>query len=85
MHYCYFLKVLLAAANLLQLDYVKNVCAQFLQTQLDASNCLGIKAFADSYDCMELSTSSRTYIKNRFLYVYLITFFSYFNKLYKLK
>ncbi|KAE9544774.1 hypothetical protein AGLY_000316 [Aphis glycines] len=62
-------KVLLAAANLLQLDYVKNVCAEFLQTRLDASNCLGIKEFADSYDCMELSTSSQTYIKNQFLEV----------------
>ncbi|XP_050065507.1 ring canal kelch homolog [Aphis gossypii] len=62
-------KVLLAAANLLQIDYVKNVCSEFLQTQLDASNCLSIKAFADLYDCMELSTSSQTYIKNRFLEV----------------
>jgi len=85
MHYCCFLKILLAAANLLQLDYVKNVCAQFLQTQLDASNCLGIKAFANLYDCMELSISSKKYIKNRFLYVNLNKFFSYFNKLYKSK
>ncbi|XP_050053371.1 ring canal kelch homolog [Aphis gossypii] len=64
-----YVKVLLAAANLLQIDYVKNVCSEFLQIQLDASNCLSIKAFADLYDCMELSTSSQTYIKNRFLEV----------------
>ncbi|KAF0742242.1 ring canal kelch isoform X2, partial [Aphis craccivora] len=62
-------KVLLAAANLLQLDYVKNICAEFLQTQLDPSNCIGIKAFADLYNCMELSTSCQTFIKNRFLEV----------------
>jgi len=72
MHYGLFFKVLLAAANCLQLDYVRNVCAEFLQTRLDASNCLGIKAFADLYGCMKLSTSSQTFIKNRFLYVYLI-------------
>jgi len=70
MHYCCFLKVLLPAANFLQLDYVKNVCVEFLKTQLDASNCLGIKAFADLNDCMELSKSSQTYIKDKFLYVY---------------
>ncbi|KAF0744894.1 ring canal kelch isoform X2 [Aphis craccivora] len=62
-------KVLLTAANLLQLDYVKNVCAEFLQTQLDASNCLGIKAFAELYDCMELLKCSKKYIKNQFLEV----------------
>ncbi|CAH1710740.1 unnamed protein product [Aphis gossypii] len=60
-------KVLLPAANFLQLDYVKNVCVEFLKTQLDASNCLGIKAFADLHDCMELSKMSQTYIKNKFL------------------
>jgi len=77
---------LLAAANLLQLDYVKNICAEFLQTQLDPSNCIGIKAFADLYNCMELSTSCQTFIKNRFLYVYkyirlnfLITSINYIN------
>ncbi|KAF0717140.1 ring canal kelch, partial [Aphis craccivora] len=62
-------KVLLSAANFLKLDYVKNVCVEFLQTQLDASNCLGIKAFAVLNDCMELSKSSQTYIKDRFLEV----------------
>ncbi|KAF0705009.1 ring canal kelch isoform X2, partial [Aphis craccivora] len=59
-------KDLLAAAIVLQLDYVKNVCAEFLQTHLDPANCLGIKSFADFHDCMELSKSSQTYIKNRF-------------------
>ncbi|KAE9545636.1 hypothetical protein AGLY_001179 [Aphis glycines] len=44
----------------------RNVCAKFLQTQLNASKCLEIKAFADLYDCMELPKSSQTYIKNRF-------------------
>jgi len=61
-------KVLLPAANLLQLDNVKDACIKFLQTQLDPSNCLGIRAFADLYNCLELSTSSEAYIRKKFLY-----------------
>jgi len=60
---------LLPAANLLQLDYVKGKCVELLQTQLDPSNCLSIKAFADLHNCMELLSSSEAYIKKQFLYV----------------
>ncbi|XP_016658264.1 ring canal kelch homolog isoform X1 [Acyrthosiphon pisum] len=62
-------KGLLAAANHLQLGYVKNVCAEFLQSQMDPSNCLSIKAFANLHDCMELLSSSEEYIKKQFLEV----------------
>ncbi|XP_060880188.1 ring canal kelch homolog isoform X2 [Metopolophium dirhodum] len=61
--------VLLQAANLLQLDFVKGVCTEFLQIQLNPSNCLGIKEFADFFNCMELSSSSEEYIKKNFLKV----------------
>jgi len=61
-------KVLLPAANILQLDYVKNGCAEYLKKQLDASNCIGIKALADLHNCTELSSSSEAYIKQHFLY-----------------
>lgn len=61
-------KVLLPAANLLQLDYVSGVCAEFLKKQLDVSNCLGIKAFADLHNCMELLSTSEEFIKQHFLY-----------------
>ncbi|XP_022170913.1 ring canal kelch homolog isoform X2 [Myzus persicae] len=60
-------KVLLSAANFLQLDYVKSVCVEFLQSQLNPSNCLGIKAFADLHNCTELFSSSEAYIKKQFL------------------
>ncbi|XP_003248768.2 kelch-like protein 2, partial [Acyrthosiphon pisum] len=36
---------LLQAANILQLYFVKSVCAEFLQKQLDPSNCIDIKTF----------------------------------------
>jgi len=65
---CLLLKVLLPAANLLQLEYVQNVCIEFLQTQLHPSNCLGIKAFAILHDCTNLLSSSEAYIKKHFLY-----------------
>ncbi|CAG5129308.1 unnamed protein product [Candidula unifasciata] len=45
---------LLPAACLLQLTGVKNACCRFLERQLDASNCLGIKVFAESHSCHSL-------------------------------
>jgi len=61
-------KVLLPAANILQLDCVSAACAEFLQKQLDASNCLGIRVFAALHNCMELLSSSEKLIKKQFLY-----------------
>ncbi|XP_029342093.1 ring canal kelch homolog [Acyrthosiphon pisum] len=60
---------LLPAANLLQLEYVTSACADFLITQLDPSNCLGIQRFADVHNCVELLISSEAYIKKQFLEV----------------
>ncbi|XP_016661239.1 ring canal kelch homolog isoform X2 [Acyrthosiphon pisum] len=60
---------LLPAANLLQLDFVNGVCIEFLQKQLNASNCLGIRAFARLHNCTELVSSSETFIKKQFLEV----------------
>ncbi|XP_016664993.1 ring canal kelch protein-like [Acyrthosiphon pisum] len=62
-------QVLLLAANILQLDFVIDACSEFLQKQLDASNCLGIRAFADLHNCTELLASSETLIKKQFLEV----------------
>jgi len=61
-------KVLLPAANILQLDFVSAACAEFLHKQLDASNCLGIRAFADLHYCTDLLSSSEAFIKKQFLY-----------------
>jgi len=41
-----FFKVLLPAANILQLDFVSAACVEFLQKQPNASNRLGIRALA---------------------------------------
>lgn len=40
---------LLPAACLLQLAEIQDICCEFLKRQLDPSNCLGIRAFADTH------------------------------------
>ena len=45
---------LLPAACLLQLTGVKQACSEFLQKQLDPTNCLGIRIFAESHSCHDL-------------------------------
>eukprot|EP00102_Acyrthosiphon_pisum_P020373 XP_016657583.1 PREDICTED: kelch-like protein 3 [Acyrthosiphon pisum] len=62
-------QILLPAAKILQLDFVSAACSEFLQKQLDASNCLGIRTFADIHNCTELLLSSEALIKKQFLEV----------------
>lgn len=57
----------LTAADLLQLDYVKQVCVEFLQKNLDPSNCLGVKVFADLHNCIELLLNCEEFIKKQFV------------------
>ena len=45
----------LAAASLLQIKQVQDLCCEFLKKQLDATNCLGIKNFAEANGCSQLS------------------------------
>ncbi|KTG47798.1 hypothetical protein cypCar_00001977 [Cyprinus carpio] len=53
--------VLLPAASLLQLMDVRQVCCDFLQTQLHSTNCLGIRAFADLHACTGLLSQAHAY------------------------
>ncbi|XP_001948815.2 kelch-like protein 3 isoform X2 [Acyrthosiphon pisum] len=59
-------QILLPAANLLQLQEIKEACCDFLRTQLHHTNCFGINALADLYSCMELLKSSELYTQQHF-------------------
>jgi kelch-like protein 20 len=60
-------QTLLPAACLLQLQEVQDYCSEFLRTQLDPSNCLGIRAFADTHSCQELLRIADKYLQNNFV------------------
>ncbi|XP_023653290.1 kelch-like protein 4 isoform X1 [Paramormyrops kingsleyae] len=60
---------LLAAACLLQLSQVIEVCCNFLMKQLHPSNCLGIRSFADAQGCTDLLNAAHSYTMEHFLEV----------------
>ena len=60
-------QTLLPAACLLQMEEVQDYCSEFLRSQLDPSNCLGIRAFADTHSCTELLKIADTYLQNHFV------------------
>ncbi|XP_054754399.1 kelch-like protein 17 [Lytechinus pictus] len=59
-------QIVLAGASMLNMGSLRNVCSTFLQSQLDASNCLGIHSFADMYSCRDLENASRRFIYQHF-------------------
>lgn len=59
-------QILLPAANLLQLHDVRDACCDYLQLQLDASNCLGIREFADIHGCPDLFNYADQYVQQHF-------------------
>ncbi|VVC24961.1 Hypothetical protein CINCED_3A021095 [Cinara cedri] len=63
--FIYTAQIMVTEENV-QLHDVQDACCDFLQTQLHPTNCLGIKAFADLHGCMELLSSSESYIQQHF-------------------
>src|SRR6056300_18177 len=59
-------QTLLPAACLLQLSEIQDVCCEFLKRQLDPSNCLGIRAFADTHSCRDLFRVADKFAQNNF-------------------
>ncbi|XP_069039717.1 kelch-like protein 17 isoform X3 [Lepisosteus oculatus] len=62
-------QTLLPAASLLQLNGVRDACCKFLLSQLDPSNCLGIRGFADTHSCSDLLKSAHKYVLQHFVEV----------------
>ena len=56
----------LSAASLLQISQVQDLCCDFLKKQLDASNCLGIKCFAEANGCSHLSEIINEFARQHF-------------------
>lgn len=73
--YCYTGKVtvcesnvqsLYAAANMLQLEYVRQACISFMTRRLDLFNCAGILKFADAFDSQDLKSKALAFIARNF-------------------
>ena len=60
---------LLAAASLFQILPVQKACANFMETQLDVTNCVGIHYFAQIHNCNDLRVKSMEHIEKNFVHV----------------
>ncbi|XP_077979245.1 kelch-like protein 18 [Glandiceps talaboti] len=59
-------QALLKAASLLQLETVRIGCCEFLKSQLDPTNCVGIRGFAELHSCFDLQATADTYMQQHF-------------------
>ncbi|KAE8626132.1 hypothetical protein XENTR_v10006519 [Xenopus tropicalis] len=57
---------LYAAADMLQLEYVRQACAGYLARRLDLHNCASILRFADAFDHPELRSRSLAFMSRHF-------------------
>ncbi|KRX15556.1 Kelch-like protein 3 [Trichinella nelsoni] len=57
---------ILIAADLLEMSEVTNCCCEFLKSQLNPSNCIGIQEFAEHHSCIALSIFARVYCEQHF-------------------
>ncbi|XP_069745658.1 kelch repeat and BTB domain-containing protein 7 [Narcine bancroftii] len=61
---------LYVAANMLQLEYVRQACAAFMARRLDLYNCAGILKFADAFDNVELKEKALAFIARNLQHLY---------------
>lgn len=67
-----------SAACLLQMQEIQDVCCEFLKQQLHPSNCLGIRAFADTHSCRDLLRIADKFTQHNFQEVRIIMDFLQF-------
>ena len=59
-------QTVLPAACLMQLTEIQEACCEFLKKQLDPTNCLGIRAFADTHACSDLLRVANVFSHHNF-------------------
>ena len=57
---------LMLASSFLQLNRVRDACAEFLMTRLSPSNVIGVKSFAETLTCCSLVKACQKYIQKFF-------------------
>jgi hypothetical protein len=57
---------LLAVASLIQLESVQEICCDFLKENLEPSNCLGIRSFAETNGCTQLAEAVDEFAREKF-------------------
>jgi kelch-like protein 2/3 len=57
---------LLITSNLLCITNVKDSCGQFIQSQIDVTNCMGICEFAEYHSCKVLQKHANAFIEQYF-------------------
>ena len=57
---------LLAASSMLQVSAVSDACCEFMRRHLGASNCLGVRTFADMHSCAELKKVADDFARRNF-------------------
>lgn len=59
-------QTILSTASLVQFHEVRDLCCQFLETQLDPSNCLGIRKFTETHGCTNFLEVVDNYVLKNF-------------------
>ena len=57
---------LLSAANQYQIQPIKDACCNYLRAQLTATNCLGIRDFAEFHNCPDLHQAAQKFVYDNF-------------------
>ena len=57
---------LVTAANLLQMDELRDVCCTFLEERLEPSNCLSTRCFAELHSFQSLMKAAETFACKNF-------------------
>lgn len=59
-------QTLLHVATILQVTLVQEKCCEFLEKQLDVTNCLGIFAYAEMHGCLNLKFKAKNFCDRNF-------------------